>query len=183
MTFWTNSTFEPKRAFTWKMSFASAQGTAIETFYCKKVSRPKVSLQEAEHKYLNRSYYFPGHVSWEPVTVTLVDSTSNLVISKLTEVMKLGGYKDLLGDTIDKNKFLTINKQNIGQATSTAGGASVDVTIQQINNAGLTVEEYVLKQAWIKSITPSELSYDTEDLASYDVEIRYDWCVVNITPA
>lgn len=183
MTFWTNSTFEPKRAFTWKMSFASANTNAIETFFCKKVSRPKFTLQEAEHKYLNRSFYFPGHVSWDPVTVTMVDSTSNEVLSRLIQSVSIGGYKDILNKTMTKLDFQTINKQVLGQASSTAGGASVDITIQQINNAGITVEEYVLKQAWIKTITPSELSYDTEDLTSYDVEIRYDWCVINSTPA
>ena len=48
----------------------------------KKITKPKFTLQEAEHKFLNRSYFFPGHVTWDPVTVTFVDdATTKFVIS------------------------------------------------------------------------------------------------------
>jgi hypothetical protein len=193
MTFWTNSGFEPKRAFRFKVSIAG-----IPAFYVKKITKPKFTLQEAEHKFLNRSYFFPGHVTWDPVTVTFVDDTSGLVLEQLTHVLNVSNYGDiknkgdLSGLGAEKKKFRTVQKQAIATATkdgvtgatpaavsNQAAGDGQIITIEQIDSTDLVVVEKIeLYNGWIKGITPSELSYDTEDLSSYDIEIRYDWAAI-----
>lgn len=193
MTFWTNSGFEPKRAFRFKVTIAG-----VEPFYVKKITKPKFTLQEAEHKFLNRSYFFPGHVTWDPVTVTFVDDTSGLVMSQLTHVLSVSNYGDIKneGDQsglgADKKTFRTVQKQAIVAATKdgltgskpaaksdTGTGDGQIITIEQIDSTDLIVVEKIeLYNAWLKSITPTELSYDSEDLSSYDMEIRYDWASI-----
>lgn len=191
MTFWTNAGFEPKRAFRFKVTIAG-----IEPFYVKKITKPKFTLQEAEHKFLNRSYFFPGHVTWDPVTVTFVDDTNGAVMSQLTNAVVSGQYGDIAGAQdlgglgIDNRTFRTVQKKALSQATfdgvlslptepSDLEATSSPIIIQQIDSTDqIVVEEITLYNGWIKSITPTELSYDTEDLSSYDVEIRYDWAKI-----
>jgi hypothetical protein len=191
MTFWTNSGFEPKRAFRFKVTIAG-----IEPFYVKKITKPKFTLQEAEHKFLNRSYFFPGHVTWDPVTVTFVDDSEGNVMSQLTNAITTGNYgdivkaQDLAGLGADNKTFRTVQKKSLTQSTadgvlnipvrsSDPESNSTPILIEQIDSTDLIVVEKIeLYNGWIKSITPSELSYDTEDLSSYDVEIRYDWAAI-----
>ena len=194
MTFWTNSGFEPKRAFRFKVTIAG-----IEPFYVKKITKPKFTLQEAEHKFLNRSYFFPGHVTWDPVTVTFVDDTDAAMLSKLTTVVANANYgdikgKDTLGLGTGNDQYRTVNKHFLSDGTGNNAGPALEtsaqaapaldansqaISIEQIDSTSLIVVEKIeLYNGWIKSITPSELSYDTEDLSSYDVEIRYDWAKI-----
>ena len=198
MTFWTNSGFEPKRAFRFKVTIAG-----IEPFYVKKITKPKFTLQEAEHKFLNRSYFFPGHVTWDPVTVTFVDDVHGNVVNKLSAAIANSNYADIISNPMTKNDpYRTIQKQGLNKYTAegalgtgqinplipipsepltasvlaTVGNA---ILIEQIDSTGdIVVEQTVLHNGWIKSITPSELSYDTEDLSTYDLEIRYDWAQI-----
>lgn len=192
MTFWTQSGFEPKRAFRFKVEIAG-----IEPFYVKSVTKPQFTIEEAEHKFLNRSYFFPGHVTWNPVTVTLVDDVGGWTVQALTDVMRRSNYGDIAGEGDisglgqAKDKYRTIQKEAItkassGTPTGTAPAAPSnelsgpqEILIKQLDSTGeITVEEITLYNGWIKSINPSELSYDSEDLSTYEVEIRYDWAKI-----
>lgn len=177
MAFWTDSNFEPKRGFKFKVKVGN-----VEPFYVKKITKPKFTLQEAEHKYLNRSYFFPGHVTWDPVTVTLVDTVSSPVVQRLVDALTRSNYEDVSGTNITAEDKKTVPKDKI-VTQSSSDGASKTIVIEQIDSEDVVVERIVLANAWIKSVTPTELSYDTEDLSSYDVEIRYDWAKIETPTA
>jgi len=180
MTFWNKpETLDPKRAFRWKVTLLD--GTAVGTdvaFLAKKVTKPQFTVEEAEHKFLNKSYYFPGHVKWDPVTVTLVDSRDGALMSKVVSAINAGNYETIQTGAIPEaqgplnaGSMKTISKGRLSGATGNSG----KVLIQQLDVDGLTIEEWTLHNAWIKSVKPSELSYDTEDLSTYDIELRFDW--------
>ena len=40
---------------------------------------------------------------------------------------------------------------------------------------GKQIGTWKLTNAWVKSITHSELSYESEDLVNTEVTLRYDW--------
>lgn len=189
MTFWTNAGFEPKRAFRFRVRMLG-----IEPFYVKKITKPKFTLQEAEHKFLNRSYFFPGHVTWDPVTVTFVDDNNGSTLAQVTQQLVTANYQDIRGGSSvnpgSNNGLKTVQKKALVDGTAdgaaasatfaTADPASMYATIEQIDSTdSVVVESIKLYNPWIKSITPSELSYDVEDLSSYDIEIRYDWAQMN----
>jgi len=70
--FWTTSVSkDPKRNFRWLVIFPNMPHGA--TWYAKKMVQPKFSLEEAKHNYLNHTFYYPGRVTWETITCTLVD--------------------------------------------------------------------------------------------------------------
>jgi len=178
MTFWSDSgKLEPKRAFRWEITAFSPGSADIGTlsFYAKKVTKPQFTVEEAEHKHLNKSYYFPGHVKWDPVTITFVDDAGGSLMTGLTTAFAASNYDLISKNTgaINKERNLnTIPKASLLSNTADNG----KLVVQQLDADGTPVETFTLHNSWIKSIKPSELSYDTEDLSTYDVEIRFDWC-------
>ena len=72
MTFWYDSQIQPKRAYRFLLSVVGANNS-IKQFLIKKVSKPSFTISESEHKYLNHTFYYPGKVTWNEVTFTIVD--------------------------------------------------------------------------------------------------------------
>lgn len=186
MTFWNDSNFEPKRVFRWKVTLltvtpgaAGAAGANVPSYYAKKATKPTLTVEEAEHKYLNKSFYFPGHLKWDPVTVTLVDDSNSTLVESLTESFRRSNYDLVAGGNTNLNRpdnpdisgLKTLPKGKMVQEAS----AGQNVLIEQLNAEGGVIESITLYNAWIKSFKPSELNYDAEDLSTYDVEFRYDW--------
>lgn len=175
MTFWSEGIGEPKRAFRWRITqFApGGVGANVLEFYAKKVTKPQFTVEEAEHKHLNKSYYFPGHVKWDPITITFIDDANGTLVQGLTSALGNSSY-DLINSTSPANHSdnATLSKSGLSNNTTSDG----KLVVQQLDADGAAIETFTLNNAWIKSIKPSELSYDTEDLSTYDVEIRYDWC-------
>ena len=118
-------------------------------------------------------------------------------MDRITNAIAFANYGDIVGRdgqglNADKKKLRTVQKQALALGTkeevagtaaaplsNTASGDGVSMLIQQIDSTdSIVVEEITLYNPWIKSITPSDLSYDTEDLSSYDIEIRYDWAKI-----
>lgn len=180
MAFWNEGIGEPKRAFRWQITAFAPGGAAVATlkFYAKKVTKPQFTVEEAEHKHLNKSYYFPGHVKWDPVTITFIDDASGTLMEGLTGALAASSY-DLINSSSPANhdNNATLSKAGLTGNTTNEG----KLQVQQLDADGSPIETFVLNNAWIKSIKPSELSYDTEDLSTYDVEIRYDWCTFSKT--
>ena len=46
------------------------------TWYAKSVTKPEVTIGTSEHQFLNHTFYYPGNVKWNLVTVELVDPVS-----------------------------------------------------------------------------------------------------------
>ena len=180
MTFWNESNFEPKRVFRWKVSLlTTTPGNNVPAFFAKKVTKPVLTVEEAEHKYLNKSFYFPGHLKWDPVTVTLIDDNSGTVVDAITSMFSNSNYSVIDdGDTKSvqrpgqsNDSVATLPKQQMVDGAS----AGQIVSIEQLDADGSVIETINLHNAWVKSFKPTELTYDTEDLSMYDVEFRYDW--------
>jgi hypothetical protein len=179
MTFWANSAFEPKRNFMWKMTLLSGveDSKSLEPFRMKKVSRPKMSVNAVEHNYLNRKYKFPGIVTWDNVTATVVDDVGGQTIDLIKDYLANSNYSEINKDTqLTAGQFSTLGKNKMVNGMSSAGGAAANVVIEQLNSEGETVETMYLYNAWLLSVTPSELDYSNEDLSTFDIELAYDWC-------
>ena len=54
-------------------------------------------------------------------------------------------------------------------------GATTAVIVTILNSEGNTIEEWTLKNAWLKGATFSDLSYEDDGLRTIDLTWRYDW--------
>ena len=176
--FWQDPSLEPKRAFKFVLSIAgtgaqipgsSDKAKGIPQFLIKKVSKPSFTISESEHKYLNHSFWFPGKVTWNEVSFTIVD-----VLGPDDGTAALINLLQAMGYTLPQNpgsssptKLSTISKKRAKEAIG-------QVLIKQIDSVGKTREVWTLNNAWIKDAKFGDLDYDSEDMLNVEVALRYD---------
>ncbi|MEC7714924.1 MAG: hypothetical protein VYC14_03125 [Actinomycetota bacterium] len=166
--FWQNPTLEPKRAYKFVLSIPTSLGNPVPKFLVKKVSKPSFSVSESEHKFLNHTFYFPGKVTFNEVSFTIVDVIgADDGTATLMALFKEMGYRLPQSPDVGQAALQTISK-----ARSVA--AMAGVAIQQIDSEGATIEEWKLNNAWIKDVKFGDLDYDSEDLLNVEVTLRYD---------
>jgi|TARA_R110000824_G_scaffold199011_2_gene383060 hypothetical protein len=166
MGFWTESIgADPKRQYRFIAEFAGLGGEC--SWMVKNIDKPSVSLSEASHEYLNHTFYYPGRVTWNSVSVTLVDPVEPDATATMMNAMFDAGYKIPKGYT-SEDDLSTVSKSS---ATSVLG----EVKIRQINSDGKDVEVWKLRNAWIKSVTLSGLDYSGDSLSEVTMELRYDF--------
>ena len=141
-------------------------------WFAKKIDKPTFSLSESEHKYLMHSYYFPGKLTWNEITATVVDPSDPDVITTLAGAFEASGYQ-VPGVPAAPSTSPNIHLETVGKSKSV--GALGVVNIFQLDADGQVVEHWKLNQAWIKEVKASALDYDSEDLSTIDIVIRYDW--------
>jgi len=159
--FWSDSTQQdPKRQYRWIMLIAS-----VPAYVLKTVSKPGFTVSETEHKYLNHTYYYPGRVEWEPITLTLADPVSPDMAATMADILASSGYKPAQS----VNDTSTISKKKAVEALGN------QIEIQQIDADGNAVETWRLVNPFITDVKFGDLDYEGDDMSQIDVTIRYDW--------
>ena len=162
--FWANPGTEPKRIYRWVMRLNVPD---IAEYMVKKVSRPSWSVSESTHAFLNHTFYYPGRVEYDEMSVTLIDSISPNAAVVMRNLLDKAGY--VLPSNAETN-FRTISKEGY---VSNAGLGNVTLTL--IDQDGGDLESYTLHNAWIKNCNLNEVDYESDDLLNIDITMRYDW--------
>lgn len=171
MPFWTTAhddatIKDPKRKFRFQVSFdkinASSGGAIL--WYAKTATKPSFQIAAAEHKYLNHTFYYPGSVTWQDVTITLVDPTDPDMSATLSSIITKGGY------TIpaNANSLETISK---AKASSALG----QVTVTQLDSDGNPLETWTLWNPFVTEVKYGDLEYGGDDLTEISITLKYDW--------
>jgi len=179
MPFWSTNFGEsatdlrdPKRNFRFTVEFQginAAQGGAT-LWYAKTVSKPSFAINAAEHKYLNHTFYYPGNVTWNEVTVTLVDPVDPDMTATFSDIVQQSGYTPPTDAT-------TNSMTSISKAKSASALGSVIVT--QLDAEGNALETWTLWNSFITELKYGEnLEYGNDDLTELSVTLRYDWARV-----
>ena len=177
MAFWTDKTApEPKRQFRFKVLFTNMEDGGV--WYARSATKPTFTVNTSEHKFLNHTFYYPGSVTWNTVTLSFVDPTKPDATGDLLKLLAESGYRVPGGPVVHRQPAGatggdTADFQTIGKANSHA--ALGDVKIQGLDASGKIIEEWTLNGSFITGITLNDYDYGSEDLSTVDVEIRYDW--------
>ena len=170
MAFWTDESTvdnrDPKRQYRFVAKF-SGLGDHGCSWFVKSIDKPSVSLSEASHEYLNHTFYYPGRVTWNSISCTLVDPFEPDAAATMLKAIEMAGYKPPATDS----DLSTASKSKSVKALGT-------VTIMQLDGEGVetnAIEEWKLHNAWIKSVNLSGLDYSGDSLSDVTIEIRYDW--------
>jgi hypothetical protein len=183
--FWTDSSFEPKQSFKFKLilSFGNEQNQVLEIpyYYVVSVDKPSFTVGQRTGKLLNEERKFPTNVTWSPVRIVCIDTVDNLLLSYLSTF--LNKENDQNSFRIDEWGALSFQKS----PTKTA--IKLDqVVIQQLKNedsflqGGSTqnIEEWTLHEPWIATFDSSQVSYSNESLNTYTFTIIYDWATLEL---
>ena len=166
MAFWTSAQGrDPKRKFRFLLTIDALPNGG--QWFVKTSDRPSFEVASAEHKFLNHTFYYPGSVTWNEVSVTLVDPVDPDLQYSLANIIRGAGYY-IPAAPADADANTTMSKS---KAINALGG----VTIEMIDSDGRALETWKLMGAWISSVENSNLEYGGDDLADTTIKFKYDW--------
>ena len=168
--FWSSATQEPKRSHRFLVDFQLPSGTSTQ-IYARTFQKPAYTIGVTEHQFLDKTFYYPGRVSWNEITMQFVNSLDPDMDSELQTILLLSGYQ--LPNDVATNGSVTnpatVNKQN---AVGALGGG---VRVTEVDGNGLTIGTYDIHNPFVTSVSYSNLDYASEDLLTVDITLRYDW--------
>lgn len=167
MAFWSQNDVEPKRNFRFKVEITGLEANSV-LWWAKTVTTPSFDVSETEHNFLDNKYYFPGRVSWNEVSLTLVDPISVDAVALTNILVEGAGYQVPSNIPAADSDFSTISKK-------AAIGELGQVIITILDAQGKNIEQWTLNNAFLKSAKYGDLDYSSDDLRSIDLSIRYDW--------
>ena len=158
---------DPKRNFRFIVEFGGINATpgGAVAWYAKTAQKPSFAIANAEHKYLNHTFYYPAGVTWNPITITMVDPVDPDMAATFSDLIVEGGYSP----PTDTTSLQTMSK---AKATSALGA----VTVTQIDSDGNALETGTLWNPFIEDIKYGDsLDYTNAELTEISVTLRYDW--------
>ena len=194
MAFWSTplgnsdgSAADPKRKFRFTVEFPGLLGSTARVqalqgaskieggivWFAKSVSKPAMTISEADHTFLDKKFYFPGRVEWSTVTLTLVDpadpTKTEDAVKQMNQIIEASGYKMYKGP----RDLKTMSK-------SKAASALGNVVINQIDSEGKEIETWTMNNCFIKDMKFGDLDYTGDELVELQMEIRYDWATCDV---
>jgi hypothetical protein len=175
MAFWSTNFGEdttlkdPKRKFRFTIEFQGIQASqgGASLWYAKTVTKPSFQIAASEHKFLNHTFYYPGSVTWQDVSVTLVDPVEPDMAATLSDIVVQSGY----APPTDSTSLSTMSKAK-------AAGALGTVIITQIDSDGNPLETWTLWNSFMTEVKYGDLGYGEDDLTEMSVTLKYDWARV-----
>ena len=167
--FWSSAGLEPKRKFRWLLYFAGAP-----KFIIKSVTKPSFQIGSTSHQFLQHTFNFPGRVTWQDISLTLVDPVDPDAAQTLYNMLQAFGYELPTNILTSATGMKTISKNDM---VTTLG----EFKIQQISANSNTeiLEEWILKNPQITSVSFDGLDYTSDEALNITVGIKYDWATLN----
>lgn len=163
MGFWTDKT-NPKRQFNFEVSIAGGDGK-IQSYFAKTATKPSFTINSAEHNYLQHTFYYPGRLTWNDVSMTFVDpGGDDSASAAFARMLKVMGYNPPKNPS-DKG----------GMSKSSSVGALGEVKIRQLDDAGDPLDEWTLINAWITEVNFGDLDYSSDELTEISCTFKYDF--------
>ncbi len=166
--FWTQPNIEPKRKFRWLLYFAGAP-----QFIIKSVTKPSFNVGTSAHNFLQHQFNFPGRVTWQDISITLVDPVNPDATKSMYEIIKAAGYV-LPPDVPSETGKKTVSKEAMVQALGNK------IRIDQMDHDGVKIiESWAINNPQITSVSFDGLDYGSDDSLNIQVGIKYDWAELN----
>ncbi len=167
--FWSQAQTEPKRKFRYLVYFAG-----MPQFIAKTVTKPSFQVGSTTHSFLQHNFNFPGRVTWQDVSLTIVDPIQPDSAQTLYAILAAAGYvlpPDVAGSAEGKK---TITKKAMVEALDA-------VRIDTIGPSGANeiLESWTLNNAQITSVNFDTLDYSSDDILNIQIGLKYDWAELN----
>ena len=173
--FWSNSKSEPKRNFRFELSFTQRGGNNrgdIPVWTVKTATKPRASVSVVEHQYIDHTFKYPGRLTWEPISLTLVDPVNPDLSYAFLDVLGTAGYKYPTDQQLSKT---SLSKDAFRDAIGS-------VFLKQLDDKGQAVEIWEMINPFITSVDfGGTLGYDDDNMSEITVELAFDWAQLNFT--
>ena len=167
--FWLNPSFEPKRQFRFLIEL-SIGGQNLQ-FLAKQVDRPSYTITSNPHQFFNHTFHYPGRLTWNSISMTLVDPVS----PNASEV--LYKYLDSIGIAKPTSQA-TATATTITKSSATNGLARL--VIKEIGTKPGTAEtkvegNWTFLNSFLTDVNFGSHSYDSEEMVEVVMTVQYDW--------
>jgi len=176
MPFWTKNYSEdpklndPKRKFRFIVNFGGIAGENATAWYAKTATKPSFQISAAEHKYLNHTFFYPGSVTWQDVSITLVDPVDPDVAATFSDIVIRAGYVP----PATVKDWHTMSKAKASFALGV-------VTVTQSDSYGEALETWSLHNGWLSEVKYGDLEYGADDLTEVALTLKYDWASLEVS--
>ena len=184
MPFWSQESSEPRRAHRFLLNLpglgSDDDSRSYQQYLCRTVTKPAYTLSEVEHKFLGNTYYYPGAVTWDPVSVTIVNALDPDGNAILMTALYNSGYLDPQQQSAFFGAGGDTPALSVGPGTpnkSDALEALGDVIIRELDGGGKGIGEWRLQNPFITNAKFGDLDYASEDLLNIDITFRYDYAL------
>lgn len=150
--------YEPLRKNRFLLRFPSDLG--IQTWWVSNASRPTITMQETEIPFINTSTWVVGRYIWEQISVTLRDPIGPSASQAVMEWIRLAS-------------------ESVTGRQGYAVAYKRDLILEMLDPTGTTVGQWILKNVMPVTSNFGELSYDDDSLATIELTLRPDYCILN----
>ena len=159
MAFWKDNTTEPKRQFRFKIL-----GTDT-WWWAKSIDKPTVEVSSNSYQLINHKFNFPGVVTWQPITITVVDDSVRT--GEIYKYLTNSGYNNpgFGGDAVPSVDG--IKKEGFN--------GNDNIIFYQLGSDGNPIETWTLHNSMITNIDFGKLDYSSDDLVQLTIQITYDF--------
>lgn len=171
-TFWSQVGSDPKRKFRFQLEIPNAEagGTFIPVWTVKTVNKPKANVATVEHSFLQHTFKYPGRVTWDNITVTLVDPADPNLAQVFLKKLHRSGYSSPNA----RGQQAAVGATTISKKSSTDALGVIYLTMT--NEQGSAIERWALWNPWIVSLDfGGQLDYTSDDMSEITCEIAFDW--------
>lgn len=188
MAFWNLAASEPRRQHRFLLNFPNLTTLAGGDlrYLAKTVTKPSYTISETEHKFLGNTYYYPGAVTWDTISATLVNAVDPDGNELLYKALYHAGYFD----PGDQDAFFGGGGEENGPGPGPGTPNKADalatlgaVLITEINGSGQEIGTWRLNNPFITNAKFGDLDYSGEELLNIELTIRYDWATYTSTEA
>lgn len=150
--------YEPLRKNRFLLRFPSDLG--IQTWWVSNASRPTITMQETEIPFINTSTWVVGRYIWEQISVTLRDPIGPSASQAVMEWIRLAS-------------------ESVTGRQGYAIAYKRDLILEMLDPTGTTVSQWILKNVMPVTSNFGELSYDDDSLATIELTLRPDYCILS----
>ena len=149
--------YEPKRQNRFILRFPSSLG--INEWFVESTARPHITIVATEIPFLNTSTYVAGRFTWQTIPVKFRDPIGPSAAQALMEWVRL-------------------HAESVTGRMGYAAGYKKDLYLEMLDPTGVVVEKWMLVGSMITKAAWDNASYSDDKLATVDVSIQMDRCIL-----
>tara|TARA_B100000131_G_scaffold262801_1_gene259342 strand:- start:2946 stop:3761 length:816 start_codon:yes stop_codon:yes gene_type:complete len=180
--------------------FANAtrsEGKPEYLWYAVSCDKPAFNIEVSEHRLNNRIYKFPKGVTWEDITIVMVDTDCPSLAELLGRYLEDAGGPGLTSEAgrsslsnrrfnaeatgLEDGQFVVRQGDINTTVTKVSAVSALGLTnIYQLDMDGRILEKWTLHGAFIKSVNWGKLDYNDDQFMNVTMTLTYDWATVGV---
>lgn len=150
--------YEPLRKNRFLIRFPSDLG--IQEWWVSSASRPTIEMGETQIPFINTSTWVVGRYTWSAIRVTLRDPIGPSASQAVMEWVRLAS-------------------ESVTGRQGYAVAYKRDLVMEMLDPTGTAISQWVIKNAMPTTVSFGELSYDDDGLATIEITVRPDYCILS----